>query len=126
MSTTTLATAAALGGALLLVAPAASAVPTAVPARAHGTVTAPSGLNERAYPSTDSSVRGVLKYRAQVGLRCKAHAQEVGGNPLWYLLRERNDWIAARYIDNAGEVPLCRNLGHSSLDDSVESRAAMG
>ncbi|MEX2980441.1 SH3 domain-containing protein [Streptomyces sp. C36] len=113
---------AALGGSLLAVAPA-QALP---PVRPYGAVVASSGINERVFPTTDSAVKGVLKFHTQIALRCKARAQDVSGNALWYLLKERNTWVAARYVDSTGEVPLCRTLTRSVLDESAESRRAMG
>ncbi|MFI9240476.1 SH3 domain-containing protein [Streptomyces sp. NPDC053079] len=113
--------AAALGGSLLAV-PAQAAPPT----RPYGTVVAGSGIVERAYPSTDSSVRGILKFHGQAALRCKVRAQDVGGNPVWYLLRDRATWVAAKYIENTGEVPVCKAVNHKALDDAPETRAAVG
>ncbi|GHG52405.1 SH3 domain-containing protein [Streptomyces griseocarneus] len=113
---------AALGGSLLAAVPA-QALP---PVRPYGAVIASSGINERVFPTTDSAVKGVLKYHAQVALRCRARAQDVAGNALWYMLRERNTWVSGRYVDTTGEVPLCRTLTRSALDESAESRRAMG
>ncbi|MFI9202467.1 SH3 domain-containing protein [Streptomyces sp. NPDC053048] len=114
--------AAALGGSLLAVVPAQAAPP----ARPYGAVTASSGINERVFPTTDSAVKGVIKYHAQVPLRCKARAQDVAGNAMWYLVRDRNTWVAGRYVDTTGEIPVCRTLTRGALDDSAESRRAMG
>lgn len=113
--------AAALGGSLLAV-PAQAAPPV----RPYGTVVAASGIVERTYPSTDSSVRGILKYHGQAALRCKVRAQDVGGNPVWYLLRDRATWVAAKYIENTGEVPVCKAVKGKTLDEAPETRAAMG
>jgi len=115
-----------LGGSLLG-AGAAQATDTVVPPhRPYGTVTAHSGLNVRQYPSTDSSVRYVLPYRAVRGLDCKVHAQNIMGNTLWYKLRNSQDWVSARYVHNTGSVPLCKDRYHSALTDSAKSREAMG
>ncbi|MEU7133523.1 SH3 domain-containing protein [Streptomyces sp. NPDC046261] len=114
--------AAALGGSLLAAGPVQAAPPT----RPYGTVVAASGIVERAYPSTDSSVRGIIKYHGQAALRCKVRAQDVAGNPVWYLLRDRATWVAAKYIENTGEVPVCKAVNRKSLDDAPETRAAMG
>ncbi|MBZ4323297.1 SH3 domain-containing protein [Streptomyces sp. SCA2-4] len=104
----------------------AEATPDAA-ARPYGTVSARTGVNERTLPSTDASVRGILRHRIQVGLRCKVRAQDIGGNNVWYQLRDRQTWVAAKYIDNkAANVPYCRMLNRSTMDDSAESREAMG
>ncbi|MBB4893605.1 hypothetical protein FHS39_002636 [Streptomyces olivoverticillatus] len=118
--------AAALGGSLLAVTPVHATPGPGTGTKPNGTVNAASGINERAYPSTDSSVRGVLKHNAPLALRCKVHAQDVGGNTLWYLLKDRSTWVSGKYIANAPDVPFCRSLNRSALDNSVESRSAMG
>ncbi|MGP3922009.1 SH3 domain-containing protein [Streptomyces sp. 8N616] len=110
-----------LGGSLLAAAPA-----DAAPARPFGTVITPSGVNERQYPSTDSSVRGFLKYRSQVGLKCKVRAQNIGGNQIWYLLRDEQVWVSAKYVDNTGSVKLCKDVQRSPLNDTEQSKTAMG
>ncbi len=96
----------ALTGPLLAAAPAVAA-----PARPYGTVVSPTGINERALPTTNSRVLGTLPYRAQVGLRCKVRGQNIDGNNLWYQLRQRvqgqEAWVAARYVQNTGFVSFC-------------------
>ncbi|KOG89098.1 hypothetical protein ADK38_16140, partial [Streptomyces varsoviensis] len=87
----------------------------AAPARPYGTVTSSSGLFERQYPSTDSAVRGSLKHGAQVGLRCKVRAQNIGGNTIWYLLRDRATWVTAKYVDNTGDVKYCKDVQRSKV-----------
>ncbi|MFI1968758.1 hypothetical protein BLA24_11995 [Streptomyces cinnamoneus] len=111
-----------LGGSLLVTGPAQAVPPT----RPYGTSTAVKGLNERSYPSTDASVRGVIKFHSQVGVRCKVHAQEVAGNSVWYLLRDRATWVAAKYVENTGDVPLCKAVNRNAMDDSPESHNAVG
>ncbi|GHF58977.1 hypothetical protein GCM10010218_45460 [Streptomyces mashuensis] len=121
--------AAALGGTLLTAVPAQAADGEEAPVplvRPYGTVTAPSGINERTFPSTDSPVRAVLKYHGQAGLRCKVRAQEVGGNAFWYLLRDRPSWVTARFVDTTGEVPYCRSVNRTALDESPASHRAVG
>ncbi|MBP2406624.1 hypothetical protein SNS2_4806 [Streptomyces netropsis] len=114
----------ALATPLLAVGPAQSAP---VPVPPSGTVTAASGVNERAYPSIDSKVTGrPLKHRAPIALRCKVRAQNIGGNEYWYLLRARPTWVAAKYVGAVGNVPLCRSVNRSVLDDTPATRAAMG
>ncbi|MEU6082533.1 SH3 domain-containing protein [Streptomyces sp. NPDC047108] len=115
----------ALGGSLLVATPA-HAYPPPAPARPYGTVITPSGVNERQYPSTDSSVRGFLKYRSQVGLKCKVRAQNINGNQIWYLLRDRPNWVSAKYVDNTGFVKYCKDVQRSPLNDTEQSKAAMG
>ncbi|MFI7104485.1 SH3 domain-containing protein [Streptomyces sp. NPDC050161] len=103
-----LAAAVALGTTLLGAAPAQAA-----PAGPYGTVVAHTGLNQRQYPSMDSSGKGFLAQNAQVGLRCKVRAQNVGGNEVWYLLRDRAAWVSAKYVVNAGVVPYCKAVQRS-------------
>ncbi|MFF2655670.1 SH3 domain-containing protein [Streptomyces sp. NPDC058045] len=104
----------ALGGSLLAAAPAQAAAPgqVAAPARPYGTVTTTAGLTVRQFPSTDSSSRGFLAYRQQVGLACKVRAQDIGGNTVWYLLRgtSHERWVTAKYVDNTGYVPYCKDV----------------
>lgn len=110
----------------LLGASAAEASTVAPPARPYGTVTAVSGLNVRQYPSTDSSVLYVLPYRAQRGLDCKVHAQNIQGNTLWYKLRYSQAWVSARFMHNTGYVPLCKDVHRTAATDSAKSKMAMG
>ncbi|MFE3886179.1 SH3 domain-containing protein [Streptomyces lydicus] len=108
-----LAAAAALGATLLAAAPAHAAPE---PARPFGVVTAKTGLSQRQYPSTDSSVRGHLHHRAQVGLVCKVRTQSVGGNTVWYLTREeRATWVSARYVTSNGPVRFCKDVQRGRL-----------
>ncbi|MFG3052411.1 SH3 domain-containing protein [Kitasatospora sp. NPDC048239] len=79
------------------------------PSEPYGTVVSSSGANVRQFPSTDSSIIGTLPSGTKVGLRCKVHAQDVLGNDIWYLLRDREGWVAARYVDNTGTVKLCKD-----------------
>ncbi|MCZ1011147.1 SH3 domain-containing protein [Streptomyces lydicus] len=79
-------------------------------------VTAKTGLSQRQYPSTDSSVRGHLHHRAQVGLVCKVRTQSVGGNTVWYLTREeRATWVSARYVTSNGPVRFCKDVQRGRL-----------
>ncbi|MGP4000128.1 SH3 domain-containing protein [Streptomyces sp. 8N706] len=115
------ATAAVTLGGTLLVSPAEAA-----PARPYGTVVAQTGVNERQYPSTDSSVLGFLKYGSQVGLKCKVRAQNIGGNEIWYLLRDRATWVSAKYVDNTGFVKYCKDVQRNSLTHSTQAKTAKG
>ncbi|WP_405774559.1 SH3 domain-containing protein [Streptomyces sp. NBC_00859] len=104
-----LATAATLG-ATLMAAPA-----QATPQSSYGTVTAGNGLIKRQFPSTDSSVKGSLRYHQQVSLTCKVRAQNIEGNTIWYLLRD-NTWVSAKYVDNHGYVNYCKDVLRTSRD----------
>jgi hypothetical protein len=115
-----LTTAAALGATLLAATPAQAAAP----AKPYGTVTV-KGLNERQYPSTDSAVKGTLGYHAQVGLTCKVRAQNIGGNTIWYLVRGRSTWIAAKYVANTGYVKYCNQVQRGAQANSA-AKHAMG
>ncbi|MEE1841396.1 SH3 domain-containing protein [Streptomyces sp. NPDC007076] len=81
-------------------------------------------MNERQYPSTDSSVVGDLRDGAQVGLRCKVRAQDTAGNDVWYLLRDREAWISARYVAVTGSVPYCKDV--LTRTRSMRATDAMG
>ncbi|KOG40105.1 hypothetical protein [Streptomyces decoyicus] len=119
----TLATAVALG-ATLFAAPAQAAPG---PTKPFGVVTAKTGLSERQYPSTDSSVRGHLHHRAQVGLVCKVRTQSVGGNTVWYLTRqERASWVAAKYVTNSGYVKYCKDVQRNRLHPHHAAKHAVG
>ncbi|MFD5513589.1 hypothetical protein ACFWIB_38455 [Streptomyces sp. NPDC127051] len=47
---------------------------------------------------------GQLSSGEAVGLRSKVRAQNIDGNDIWYLLRDRPGWVAARYMKNTGDV----------------------
>ncbi|GGO58541.1 hypothetical protein H181DRAFT_01142 [Streptomyces sp. WMMB 714] len=114
-----------LGGSLLG-ASAAEAAVAAHPHKPYGVVTAKSGLNVRQYPSTDSSVKYVLPYRAERGLDCKVRAQVIHGNAYWYKLRNSQYWISARYVHNVGHVKLCKDRYPSPMTDTSKAQKAMG
>lgn len=117
-----------LGGSLLG-ASGAEANDSAVAAHPHkpyGIVTAKSGLNVRQYPSTDSSVKYVLPFKAKRGLDCKIRAQVIDHNPFWYKLRDSNYWVSARYVHNVGHVKLCKDKYPSALTNSAKAQKAMG
>ncbi|MGW2190684.1 SH3 domain-containing protein [Streptomyces sp. NPDC001667] len=78
-------------------------------AKPYGTVIAESGVNLRQYPSTDSKEVGALAKGERVGLECKVRAQLISGNQVWYKLRDRDAWVAARWVENTGDVPLCQD-----------------
>ncbi|MET9218815.1 SH3 domain-containing protein [Streptomyces sp. NPDC088197] len=110
-----LTTAVVLGTTLLGATAAQAAAPTATPARPYGTVVAGDGVVQRQFPSTDSSVKGSLRYHQQVGLRCKVRAQNIAGNDVWYLLRDNSNWVSAKYVDNTGNVSYCKDVLRSDL-----------
>lgn len=110
---------------MLGAAPLASAAPL-VPAQPYATVLSTTGLNERQYPSTDSSVVGTLRHGQQVGLLCKVRAQETAGNDIWYLLRDKEAWISARYTAQTGTVPYCKDVQQGLPTFSAQSSDAMG
>ncbi|SCF65311.1 SH3 domain-containing protein [Streptomyces sp. Ncost-T10-10d] len=112
-----------LGAPLLAAAAPAQA---SVPAEPYATVISQNGVNERQYPSTDSSVLGILQYADQVGLRCKVRAQNVADNNVWYLLRDEQTWISARYVVQTGTLPYCKDLLQDRLAHSPQTADAMG
>jgi hypothetical protein len=116
-----LTTAVALGVTLLGAAPAQAAAP----APPYGTVTAGDGVIQRQFPSTDSSVKGSLEYRQQVGLLCKVRAQNIAGNDVWYLLRSGSTWVSAKYVDNTGSVSYCKDVlrNNSAMMNAVPKGA---
>ncbi|MFI2186755.1 SH3 domain-containing protein [Streptomyces sioyaensis] len=111
-------------GATLFAAPAQAAPG---PLKPYGVVTAKAGLSQRQYPSTDSSVRGYLRHRAQVGLVCKVRTQNVRGNSVWYLTRsERPAWVSAKYVTNSGFVKYCKDVQHHRVQPSNPAKHAVG
>ncbi|MFG2290953.1 SH3 domain-containing protein [Streptomyces sp. NPDC048595] len=125
-----LAAAVAMGATLATAASAQAATPGPVStAKPYGIVTTKMGLSARQYPSTDSSVRGFLRHRAQVGLVCKVRTQSVGGNSVWYLTRdERASWVSAKYVTNTGKVKYCKDVQHGRMHPGFNNPAkhAMG
>ncbi|MFE9220243.1 SH3 domain-containing protein [Streptomyces lavendulae] len=78
------------------------------PNRPYGTVESHNGVNVRNCPSTYSSVLRTLGNGEHVGLQCKVRTQNIDGNDIWYLLRERGGgWVTARYVANTGNVNWC-------------------
>ncbi|MEW2416507.1 SH3 domain-containing protein [Streptomyces sp. NPDC046866] len=80
------------------------------PQQPFGTVISSIGVNLRKYPSTDSAIIGTLGHGAVIGLKSKVHAQDIEGNSIWYLLRDQPGWVAARHVDNTGQVPLSKDV----------------
>ncbi|MFJ6753098.1 MULTISPECIES: SH3 domain-containing protein [unclassified Streptomyces] len=117
-----LTTAAVLGATLLAATPAQAAAP----AKPYGTVTV-TALNERQYPSTDSAVKGTLRYHEQIGLVCKVHAQNIAGNSIWYLVRDRSaTWVSAKYVANTGYVKYCKDVQRGRVQPNSTAKNAMG
>ncbi|GAA3268570.1 SH3 domain-containing protein [Streptomyces lavendulae] len=92
------------------------------PREPYGTVVSNNGVNVRKFPSTDSSVIGTLPSGTKVGLRCKVRAQDISGNDIWYLLRDREGWVTARYVDNTGTVKFCKDT--ATADAPAEGDSA--
>ncbi|MGW1894427.1 SH3 domain-containing protein [Streptomyces sp. NPDC002004] len=84
------------------------------------------GVKERQYPSTDSSALRILRYHDQVGPRCKVRAQDVDGDTVWYLLRDRQSWVASRYVTVTGTVRYCKDVQRSLLPAGPGSSRAEG
>ncbi|MGP3925933.1 SH3 domain-containing protein [Streptomyces sp. 8N616] len=80
------------------------------PQQPFGTVVSSIGVNLRKYPSTDSAITGTVSHGAEIGLKSKVHAQVIDGNSIWYLLRDEPVWVAARHVDNTGQVPLSKDV----------------
>ncbi|MFE6284544.1 SH3 domain-containing protein [Streptomyces sp. NPDC057877] len=60
----------------------------------------------RSAPNRGSQVIRTAHRGEIVKIYCKTAGQNVGGNPLWYLLTDGTwAWGAARYIDNIGPAP---------------------
>ncbi|WP_069817044.1 hypothetical protein [Streptomyces sp. TP-A0874] len=119
----------AVAALLMAGSPAVAAAPpaaVAAPAKPYGTVIAVQGVKERQFPSTDSSVKGTLPHRAQIGLKCKVRAENVEGNNIWYLLRDRPVWVTARYVENTGTVRFCNEVLRSPLTDGKQAKHAKG
>lgn len=112
-----------LGAPLLAAAAPAQA---SFPVEPYATVISQSGVNERQHPSTDSSALGIIEYADQVGLRCKVRAQNIADNNVWYLLRDEQAWISARYAVQTGTVPYCKDVQLNGLAYSPQAADAMG
>ncbi|MFF9013888.1 SH3 domain-containing protein [Streptomyces sp. NPDC014870] len=80
------------------------------PPQPFGTVVSTIGVNLRKFPSTDSAVVGNLSHGTEIGLHSKVNAQNIDGNTIWYLLRDKAVWVAARHVDNTGHVPLSKDV----------------
>ncbi|MFD3589850.1 SH3 domain-containing protein [Streptomyces sp. NPDC058683] len=82
---------------------------SAAPSQPYGTVVSDSGVVVREFPSTDSHEIGRLAHGEKVSLRSKVRAQVIDGNDIWYLLRDRPGWVAARYVENTGPVKWAKD-----------------
>ncbi|GAA3178540.1 MULTISPECIES: SH3 domain-containing protein [Streptomyces] len=116
-----LAAAAALSTTVLGAAPAQAAA-----AQPYGKVLSATGMKERQYPSTDAPTAGFQRHGAQVGLRCKVRAQNVGGNDVWYQLRDRATWVSAKYVANTAPVPFCKDVQRLHTPDGTAHHGARG
>ncbi|MEU3710847.1 hypothetical protein [Streptomyces catenulae] len=112
-----LAAAAALSTTVLAAAPAQAAA-----VQPYGKVLSVTGMKERQYPSTDAPSTGYQRQGAQLGLRCKVRAQNIGGNDVWYLLRDRASWVSAKYVANNGPVPFCNAQQHRPVAGHQDAR----
>ncbi|MFD5144466.1 hypothetical protein [Streptomyces sp. NPDC058401] len=103
---------------------------------ARGVVISRGPLTVRSRPTTHSQKVGRLHPHEKVVIECKTRGERVDGNNIWYLLKERDErqpldedrkgammpksaksaaakdrddnWVAARYVKNFGEVKYCR------------------
>ncbi|WP_037680116.1 SH3 domain-containing protein [Streptomyces albus] len=114
-----------VGGSLLAAAPV-QADPHH-PHKPYGVVKA-NVLNERQYPSTDSSVVGQLHRHEKVGIKCKVRAQVIHGDPIWYHLRHKEAWVSGHYVHVHGHVKWCKDVHrhHHPLTNSRKARMAKG
>ncbi|MFE9561841.1 hypothetical protein ACFYM0_12105 [Streptomyces sp. NPDC006487] len=99
---------------------------------ARGVVVSRGPLTVRSRPTTHSHKVGRLHPHEKVVIECKTRGERVDGNNLWYLLEDRDqkdgldeerngamtpkaakdrddNWVAARYVKNFGEVKYCRS-----------------
>ncbi|MCC3650019.1 MULTISPECIES: SH3 domain-containing protein [Streptomyces] len=85
-------------------------------------------LNERQYPSTDSSVVGQLHRHDRIGIKCKVRAQLIHGDPIWYHLRHKEAWVSGKYVHVHGYVKWCKDVDrhHHPLTNSRKARMAKG
>ncbi|MEU4847794.1 SH3 domain-containing protein [Streptomyces gilvosporeus] len=107
----------ALGATLLAASPAQAATPPGPPqGEPYGVITASGGLNLRQDPSTDAMIQGHFRHQARVGLKCKVRGQSIGGNSIWYLIRDREDtWVSAKHVNNSGNVKFCKDVGRNRV-----------
>ena len=117
-----------MGGSLLGASSAQASPSTDAAAwgKPFGIVTAKSGLNIRQYPSTDSSVKGVLPFHTKKKLDCKVRAQYINGNTLWYKLDRSNYWLSGRYLKIVGHVKFCKDKRPSALNNTAKAKNALG
>ncbi|WP_327256659.1 hypothetical protein [Streptomyces sp. NBC_01244] len=99
---------------------------------ARGVVISRGPLTVRSKPTTHSHKVGRLHPHEKVVIECKTRGERVDGNNIWYLLKDRDqedvmdedrngamtpkaakdrddNWVAARYVKNFGEVKYCRS-----------------
>lgn len=97
------------GAAPMSSSPAALSTQTAEMASWHvdGRVVSNLPLRIRSRATTASAELGSYAPRTIVHIRCKVNGQDVDGNPRWYKLSDRSGWVAARYVQNLGNVRWC-------------------
>ena len=103
----------------------AQATQAPAPAQPAGKVVSPNGVNARQYPSLDSSPQAVLKHRQELRLVCKVRAQRVNGNPYWFKIRGERQWVAARHVASAENVPFCKTTHPTKLSQQEQQESAI-
>ncbi|MFI1965026.1 hypothetical protein ACH429_13070 [Streptomyces pathocidini] len=96
------------------------------PAQPVGVVVGAHRLKERQYPSTDSSVKGLLSPKNKIPLKCKVHALNIGGNDVWFLRSDKPAWIPGKHVDNDRPVKLCKDVEGNPLDNDPKMKNAVG
>ncbi len=68
-------------------------------------------------------IRGHFRHQAKVGLQCKVRGQSIGGNSIWYLIRDYEDtWVSAKHVNNSGNVKFCKDVGRNHVPVSSAPR----
>lgn len=75
--------------------------------RADGKVITKNAQSVHAGPTTKAKRVGSRHGGGRVSLKCKLRGETVDGNDIWYLLADREGWMAARYVKNHHPVPWC-------------------
>lgn len=80
-----------------------------------GEVNSNRGLIAHPVPSSGTPRSGSYGDGARLTLICKVRSVSIGGNDLWYLVRDsKEQWVSARYVDNIGAAPRLCGDGRSS------------
>jgi hypothetical protein len=82
-----------------------------------GRVIARTGLKVRTGPGVNYPAKPpAVPYGTVVRIECKVEGGNVGGNRLWYKLKDSRfsrGYVAARYVENVGAAPhRCSRAGH--------------